>query len=458
MPWRRFARYLAPPEERDQAFRHEIRRLSESGLFMLGVVEIAVPILTFLVHFLIHPEQAVRAGHLRQSLALAAVGVVTLLVARTQWSRGDRARAVALASALAGATVLIWAPLLVAQPFYESSAYIPTGVTVIVLTMVAAAPLRPMQVLALGLSIEGVYAASELAVVTGAFAQAEIGASHHVFILVLTLMSTGVCAVLYDRRRSDSESHQQALRVTEALSSAQLRAQLAENAASIGKLAAALTHEINSPLGALRSSIDTLLALAARQAATAPENQAPLVEMQAELSRSVQCSAERIQNVVARLQRFISLEEAEVKTANLNELLRDVALILAGRIGERNVRLEFDLRPLPTVTCRPQLLTAVFSSLLSNAIDAVNGEGRIVVSSRLCDSTVQVRIQDNGRGMSAEEVEHIFDPGFRVFERRVSSGNWSLFNIRQVIFEHGGDIQIESAEGQGASVLVTIPA
>lgn len=457
MAWSRIRPYLAPPEERDEAFRQEICRLSASGLLTLGAVEIAVPLLTFLVHYLVHPEDAVRAGHMRQSLVLVTVGAATLLAASSEWSR-TRARALSLVSALTGAAALIWASLLVAQQFYESSEYIPTGVTVIMLTMVAAVPLRPRQALILGLSIEAVYAASEMAVFMGMLGPADAGTPHHVFILVLTLMSTGVTAVLYGQRRSDWDSHQEALRITEALTGAQLRAQLAENAASIGKLAAALTHEINSPLGALRSSIDTMLVLAGRQATAPPEKQAALVAMQAELRNSVQSSAERIGNVVARLQRFISLEEAEVKTANLNDLISDVALLFTDRIKEANVHLEFDLRPLPTLTCRPQLLTAVFSSLLSNAINAVNGDGRIVISSRLADSLVQIRIQDNGRGMSPDEVENIFDPGFRVSEARVSSGNWSLFNIRQIIFEHGGDIHIDSAEGQGTTVAVTIPA
>jgi signal transduction histidine kinase len=200
-----------------------------------------------------------------------------------------------------------------------------------------------------------------------------------------------------------------------------------------------------------------LLVLAAKQATAPAEKQAGLVAMQADLRRSIQDSACRIQNVVARLQRFISLEEAEVKTANLNDILSDVALLFDDRIRQERIRLEFDLQPLPTLTCRPQSLSVVFSSLLSNAINAVDGKGRIVVSTRLADSLVHVRIQDDGRGMSPEEVENIFDPGFRVSEARVSSGNWSLFNIRQIVFEHGGDIQIDSAEGRGTTVCVLIP-
>jgi signal transduction histidine kinase len=456
MIWSRMRQYLAPPPEREEAFRREIQRLSQSGLKTLGALELGGPILTFLVLFLLQPEAALRGGHMPQLAPLALVGVVTSAVARLERTR-RHARVVALVSALAAACVLIWASA-VAEPINKFSQYIPTGVTILMLTMVAALPLRPMHALALGLGIEAVYACAEMAIAAGPYATAAISPPHHTFILILTLLSTGVAAVLYAQRRSDFFSHQEALRATEALTGAQLRAELAENAAAIGKLAAALTHEINSPLGALRSAVDTLVVVAGRQASAPPEKQAALVAMQAELRQSIQSSAVRIQRVVERLQRFVGLGEAEIKTANLNDLLCDVAVLMEEKIRAAGVVVQFDLAPLPDLSCRPQLLTAVFSSLLSNAIDAVDGDGRIVVSTQMAESLVRVTIQDNGRGMTAGEVEHIFDPGFRVDGKRVYSGNWSLFNTRQILYEHGGEIQIESTEGRGTTVSVTIPA
>ena len=65
------------------------------------------------------------------------------------------------------------------------------------------------------------------------------------------------------------------------------------------------------------------------------------------------------------------------------------------------------------------------------------------------DGEVEVTIRDNGRGMSAEQADTIFDPSFKVADGRVSSGNWSLFNSRQIVYEHGGDIRIETSPGAG---------
>ena len=154
------------------------------------------------------------------------------------------------------------------------------------------------------------------------------------------------------------------MRIAEALTGAQLRAQLAENAISVGKMAAALSHEINSPLGALRSSIETLLLSPIGMIDAPPEQRERLPDTRDELRRSIDESAARIDDVTRRLRRFVNLEEAEVKSADLNELLSDVTVLHRERTASRRTsQLEFDLeKSLPPLNCRPQLLTAAFSS------------------------------------------------------------------------------------------------
>ena len=82
----------------------------------------------------------------------------------------------------------------------------------------------------------------------------------------LTCLSTALTAVVYEQRRSTYEWHKRTLETAEKLRNAEARNLLSENAASVGRLAAALSHELNSPIGALVSGVDTLLLLAARQA------------------------------------------------------------------------------------------------------------------------------------------------------------------------------------------------
>ncbi|MGH9627729.1 MAG: sensor histidine kinase, partial [Bryobacteraceae bacterium] len=204
------------------------------------------------------------------------------------------------------------------------------------------------------------------------------------------------------------------------------------------------------------SGVDTLLLLAGRQATSPPEEQQRLVLLQADLRKSIKASTDRLKEIVARMQRFTNLDKAEIQAANLNEIVRDVASLLESRFKGK-ATLEMDLQPVPQLVCRPQQLSAVFSNLLGNAIEALNGNGRVVVSTRRRESMVEVSIQDNGRGVEQKDLDTIFDPGFKVTGGRVSTGNWSMFSSRQIVREHGGDINVASKPGEGTCVRVMLP-
>jgi signal transduction histidine kinase len=412
MAWRRWREFLFPgAAERDEPFRQNVLRASHRGLPAVGIVEILA---------------AVLMARTVAGAVAALLGLATLLLGRTRFSRRN-ARWIVLGSTACALAFAGWVR-------GDSAG---AAAMLILLSAVVAVPLLPIQVLGLGAAAELFY--------------------RDVLLAALAVMATGIAATLYARRLAAYREHQESLRIAEALSGAQLRAQLAESAVAIGKLAAAVTHEINTPLGALTSAVDTLLVVAARQATASEAQQERLVKLQADLRKNVQAATDRIRHVIGRLQRFISLEEAELQSANVNELIGDVATLFKEQV-DRGIQLQFDFQPVPTVMCRPQLITAVISSLLSNAFNAANGDGRIVVSTRVAGSAVEIAVRDNGRGMSAEQVENIFDPGFKVVSgNRISSGNWSLFNSRQIIFEHGGDIRIDSAEGKGTTVWVTLP-
>jgi signal transduction histidine kinase len=458
MDLRRLTDELLPGAERDPKFREYLAQVAASSLRPLAVLEIAAPLLLYFGHFAAGQESGIAAARLVQTGAMALAGLATLALSAAPWGR-RHARLVAAVSAWAAPALLVW--MMAWRPTAAGGAddYIPAAVTLVILTAVTTIPFLPWHALALGFAVEGVYILASWFGRRWGVSSPALSPGHDVFLVLLALLAAGIAAAHYRRRMAEFEAQQEALRVAEALAGAQLRAQLAESAISVGKLAAALAHEINSPLGALRSSISTLIALTDRQVeSTSPEKRDLLAKMRGDLGRSIEESAARIDDVMGRLRRFVNLEEADLKSADINDLLSDVALLYAQQLESGRIRLEFDLeKALPPLTCRPQLLTAVFSSLLSNAINAVNGEGRIRITTRRLPSDVEITIQDNGRGMTPEEVDDIFDPVFKVAENRVSSGNWSLFNTRQIVYEHGGDIRIDTAKGGGAAFHVTLP-
>jgi signal transduction histidine kinase len=435
---------------RDEGFRQEILRIGHSRLPVVAGVEVGVMLFMVAARFVVVPERATLHLRLIEAALVLVIGAATAASALIQ-SAYPYSRAIGWLSCASTSLILNWFWLL-RHPPGEGLEFILVQVTGVMLVAVAAIPLRPVHTLALGVWI----GASHVALVAWQAPTVGLEPSYLLFVALLTVLTTGLTAELYAERRAAYESWIATARTFGDLRQVQLKILLSDNAASMGRLAAALSHELNSPLGALTSGVDTLLLLAAKQATSPPSEHARLVRLQADLRQTVQESARRLQAIVARMQRFTNLDRAEVQQVNLNDLLSDVCAMVQPQDGDK-VAVQLDLSPIPLMVCRPQQLSAVFSGLLNNAVGALDGGGRIVVCTRRNEAVVEVEILDNGRGVAAGQLRTIFDPGFRVSEDRVSTGNWNMFSARQIVREHGGEIRIASEQGKGTAVTVILP-
>jgi two-component system, NtrC family, sensor kinase len=452
----RIQRYILPGSiEHDPGFRQEIQRLSRIGLQVIGSVEIAVSAFLASAQMLVNPSREMLPIRVAMLVSLLVMGCLTLLCTRSE-ALLQRGRLIAITSAIVVAAILTWSALLLTQFDPTADNTIHGNITMIMLVGAAAIPFRPTDMLVLGFLMECVYVGACILMVNLYNIGRGVDPLVVLFIFMLTCLSTALSAVVYEQRRSIYEWHKATLETAEKLRAAEARNLLSENAASVGRLAAAISHELNSPIGALVSGVDTLLLLAARQAHSTPSEQQRLLVLANELRKSIKQSTDRLREIVTRMQRFSNLDMAEVQKANINDLITDVAALLEPRY-EGKIEVEMDLQPVPPLVCRPQQLSAVFSNLIGNAIDATNGDGRVVVSSRAKDASVEVSFSDNGRGLNPEELRTIFDPGFRVNNNRVGTGNWSMFSSRQIVREHGGEIRIESERGKGTCVRIFLP-
>jgi two-component system, NtrC family, sensor kinase len=116
-----------------------------------------------------------------------------------------------------------------------------------------------------------------------------------------------------------------------------------------------------------------------------------------------------------------------------------------------------DLADLPEVECFPQMLNQVFLNLLVNAGQAIEGAGKIAVSSRLEGGEVHIAIADSGRGMTAEQKARAFHAGFTT--KPVGEGTGLGLSIAKEIIEdkHGGSLDFESERGVGTTFHIRIP-
>ena len=164
----------------------------------------------------------------------------------------------------------------------------------------------------------------------------------------------------------------------------------------------------------------------------------------------------RIHQIVQDLRIFARLDEAEVKEVDLNVGIESTITILRGHARKKHLEIELDLGPLPPVSCNPAKINQVVMNLLSNAIDASDEQGRVIVRTRAEPHGVRVEVVDQGIGIDPKVRDRIFDPFFTT--KPVGQGTGLGLSISYgIIQDHGGMIAVESAVGRGTRFAVHLP-
>ena len=233
--------------------------------------------------------------------------------------------------------------------------------------------------------------------------------------------------------------------------------------AAIGRLLAGIVHEINTPLGAIFSNTEVILRslaavepLLAAGTPEAAEKARRLLETCRTLAEVDQIACERIRSVIRGLKAISRVDGAEPRKVNLNEQLRDTIKLTQAEFRKR-VCVETDFGDLPEVECYPQMLNQVFLNLLVNAGQAIEGDGKVTVTTRLEGDCARVSIADTGRGMTPEQQARAFEAGYTT--KPVGEGTGMGLSISKEIVEekHGGEIACESAPGRGTAFHIRIP-
>ena len=239
-----------------------------------------------------------------------------------------------------------------------------------------------------------------------------------------------------------------------------------EKLAAIGRLAAGIAHEINSPLGVITSNSDTLYRTVRRleeRLRTLPggEKVGELLGMQQwseavqEVDQASQAASARMKSIVNALKNFVALDQAERKAIDVNEALEATLTLLQHQMGNR-IRVVKQYGSVPPLTCSPGRMHQVFMNILSNALQAIEGEGEVRVRTEQQAGQLIVTIEDSGRGMAPDQFAQVFEPGFSRKEGRVGAG-LGLAITRQIVQEHQGEIRIESEVGTGTRVILSLP-
>lgn len=229
-----------------------------------------------------------------------------------------------------------------------------------------------------------------------------------------------------------------------------------EKMASIGQLSAAIVHEINTPVGAIKSNAQMIEMLTeqGRKKHADPDVHKTLDKIDS-LNGIVNQAADRVAGIIKSLKSYSRLDQSEFKASNLNEDLENV-LLLTSNLWKNRIKIHENYGDIPMVKCYSGLLNQVFMNLVVNAIDAMESGGELTLSTYEEGQKVIIAIQDTGTGIAAENIERIFEEGFTTKSKNKGSG-LGLALSKDVVEKHKGKITVETSLGKGSTFRVIIP-
>jgi two-component system NtrC family sensor kinase len=260
-------------------------------------------------------------------------------------------------------------------------------------------------------------------------------------VLVIFVVVFGLTKILVERVRESEEKRELALRGIEH----------SQKLSSIGRLAAGVAHEVNNPLAVINEKAGLMKDLVVRIPDFAEK------EKFLALIGAIIQSVERCRAITHRLLGFARRMDVEVEILDINDIIREVIGFLEKEALYRNITLGLHLASdLPRIASDRGQLQQVFLNILNNAFAAVEDGGTVSVTTWEKDmDTVVVTFQDNGLGMSEAVLQHIFEPFFTT--KKGHGTGLGLSITYGIVKRLGGDIEVQSKEGQGTRFTIYLP-
>jgi two-component system NtrC family sensor kinase len=271
------------------------------------------------------------------------------------------------------------------------------------------------------------------------------------------------------------------------LTASQAQLVQSEKMASLGQMVAGVAHEINTPLGYVQNNMEIARDAYEKMAALngahdalygmlqSPEaSEAAVSEHFSRLQQMREEFAEvypresmeslfsdslyglrQISEIVVNLKNFSRLDQAAVDNIDINECLIS-ALTFGKNVIKHKAEVIRDFGMLPKVSCSPSQINQVFLNLVTNAAQAIEGYGRIMIKTVADDQYVHVVVRDNGKGIPPENLARIYDPFYTT--KPIGEGTGlGLSIVFGIIKDHGGQIQVKSEVGKGTAFCISLP-
>jgi signal transduction histidine kinase len=140
---------------------------------------------------------------------------------------------------------------------------------------------------------------------------------------------------------------------------------------------------------------------------------------------------------------------------SINDVLRESLSFLEPEIKDRDVIVQEELAEgLPLIPANPDQLKQAFYNLIKNAVQALSHGGILRVATSRSDTQLEISFEDNGTGISSEDMAHITEP---YFTRKKAGSGLGLFIVQRIVQEHGGHLELLSQPGRGTTARIILP-
>jgi len=232
------------------------------------------------------------------------------------------------------------------------------------------------------------------------------------------------------------------LRDMSSIKEMELQLERSRRMAALGKMAAGIAHEIRNPLGTLRGF--------AQYFGSRAENDEGS-DKYAELMIS---EIDRLNQTISGLLQFSRPREPQLQRVEIAELFSKTVSLMAADLTSKDIALHWPKTIGTTVKADPDLLLQVLMNLLKNSISAIEAGGEVTFACREEEQMVLLSIADNGCGMSEEVRQKMFDPFYTTLKTGTGLG---LAVSHQIVEQHGGSFEVETAPGTGTIITIRLP-
>ncbi|NVO00226.1 MAG: HAMP domain-containing protein [Geobacteraceae bacterium] len=222
----------------------------------------------------------------------------------------------------------------------------------------------------------------------------------------------------------------------------------AEHLSRVGQLASGIAHEIRNPLNYISLAIDHLKD---EMKSAAPEKREEIDKISDTIKEEVRKANYMVLNFM-NYGRPLKLRRSGV---SYRDLLARALIVLKDKLREQKVTVTIDIpADLPPLYCDQELMRNCLFNFITNGAQSMPDGGEITIGASCSEGLFNLTFSDRGTGISAEDMEKIFQPYFTTKEAGIGLG---LAITERIIKEHGGRILVESSPGKGTTFTVTLP-